>query len=83
MESFEVDIDPAQVVRWIMAERKTSPSTFKTIATRAGEVRAIPNRSEYHLAQVENVSARQHITRLLESIEQDRHTVDQAPASRR
>jgi hypothetical protein len=147
MESIEVDIDPAQVVRWIMAERKVSPSTFKTIATRAGEVRAIPDRTEYHLgdeeredlsemdtvatleiapaherdgwlltitvedeigprmsadlgtfysefirpergianvvAQVENALARQHVTRLLEAIEQDRHTVDQASASRR
>lgn len=156
MESFEVDIDPAQIVRWIMVERKTSPSTFKTLVTRASEVRAIPDRSEYHLgdeeredlsemnttatleivpaherdgwlltvtvedeigprmsadaaaaeqqidlgtfysefirpgrgianvvAHVENALARQHVTRLLEAIEQDRHTVDQASASRR
>ena len=27
METFEVDIDPAQVVRWVMAERRTAPSS--------------------------------------------------------
>jgi hypothetical protein len=53
MESFEVDIDPAQVVRWIMAEHKTSPFTFKTAARRTTEVRAIPERSEYHLGDEE------------------------------
>ena len=29
MESFPVDIDPAQVVRWIMAEHAAAPSTLK------------------------------------------------------
>jgi hypothetical protein len=53
MESFEVDIDPAQVVRWIMAEHKTSPSTFKTVARRATEIRQIADRSEYHLGDEE------------------------------
>ncbi len=53
MESFEVDIDPGQVVRWIMAEHKTAPSSFKASARRTTEVRELPARREYHLGDEE------------------------------
>jgi hypothetical protein len=53
METFEVNIDPGQVVRWIMAEHKTAPSTFKTSARRATEVRELPAQREYHLGDAE------------------------------
>ena len=33
METFPVDIDAEQVVRWIMTEQSAAPSTFKTTAT--------------------------------------------------
>ena len=53
MESFPVDIDPEQVVRWIMAEHAAAPSTLKTSARRVTEVREIPARSEFHLGDEE------------------------------
>ena len=53
MESFAVDVDPGQIVRWTMAERSTVPSTLKTIARRRTELREIPARSEYHLGDEE------------------------------
>ena len=53
MESFPVDIDAEQLVRWIVAEQAIAPSTFKTTARRATEVRDIPARREYHLGDEE------------------------------
>jgi len=53
MESFPVDIDAEQVVRWVIAEQVAAPSTFKTTARRATEVREIPTRREYHLGDEE------------------------------
>jgi hypothetical protein len=53
MESYPVDIDPAQVVRWVKAEQERSPSTFKITARRSREVREIPARQELHLGDEE------------------------------
>ena len=53
MESFPVDIDAEQIVRWVMAEQAAAPSTFKTNARRMTEVREIPARREYHLGDEE------------------------------
>lgn len=54
MESFPVDIDPGQVVRWVMAERDTTTAPgLKTIARRLTEVREIPGRREFHLGDEE------------------------------
>ena len=53
MESFPVNIDAEQVVRWIMTEQAAAPSTFETTATRTTEVREIPERREYHLGDEE------------------------------
>jgi hypothetical protein len=53
MESYPVDIDPAQVVRWVKAEQERSPSTFRISARRSREVREIPTRSELHLGEEE------------------------------
>ncbi|MGA8650680.1 MAG: hypothetical protein WB677_08660 [Xanthobacteraceae bacterium] len=53
MESFPVDIDVEQIVRWIMAEKAAAPATFKTTARRATEVREIPQRREFHLGDEE------------------------------
>lgn len=54
MESFPVDIDAGQIVRWIMAEQATAPSAFKTTARRVTETREIPARQEYHLGDEEH-----------------------------
>ena len=53
MESFPVNIDAEQIVRWVMAEQAAAPSTFKTTARRAIEVRQIPQRRELHLGDEE------------------------------
>ena len=53
METYPVDLDPAQVVRWVKAEQESSPSTFKIAARRGREVREIPVRQELHLGDEE------------------------------
>ena len=53
MESFPVDIDAEQIVRWIIAEQAATPSPFKTTARRTIEVREIPERRELHLGDEE------------------------------
>jgi hypothetical protein len=53
METLPVDIEPEQIVRWIMAEQHGKPPIFKTIARRTTEIREIPARSELHLGDEE------------------------------
>lgn len=53
MESYPVDIDPAQVVRWIKAEHDRSLSTFRITATRSREGRDIPIQPQSHLGDEE------------------------------
>lgn len=53
MERFPVDVDPGQIVRWIMAEHKAAPLSLKTSARRVTAVQEIPARSEYHLGDDE------------------------------
>ncbi len=53
MESYPVDIDPVQVVRWIKAECEAAPSSFRVTARRSREIREIPLRSETHLGDEE------------------------------
>jgi len=53
METFPVDIDPEQIVRWVMAEHRALPSAFRISAWRATEMREIPNRKEIHLGDQE------------------------------
>jgi hypothetical protein len=53
MESYPVDIDAAQVVRWVKAEHERSRSTFRISARRSREVREIPARLELHLGDEE------------------------------
>lgn len=53
MESYPVDIDPGQVVRWIKTEHERSPSAFKITARRSREVQDIPVRPVLHLGDEE------------------------------
>lgn len=53
MWTYPLDIDPVQVVRWIMAEHQAAPSRFRILARRAAEVRDIPPRRELHLGDEE------------------------------
>ncbi len=42
MRTYPLDIDPGQVVRWIIEEHRAAPSRFRIVARRASEVRDIP-----------------------------------------
>lgn len=53
MESYPVDIDPEQVVRWVKAECEAVPSSFRVTARRSREAREIPFRKEIHLGDEE------------------------------
>ena len=53
MEPFPVDIDPKQIVHWVIAEHRVSPSSLKTLARRTIEVRQIPARADLHLGDEE------------------------------
>ena len=53
MEPFPVDIDPKQIVRWIIAEHRIAPSSLKIVARRIAEERQIPVRADLHLGDEE------------------------------
>jgi len=53
MEPFPVDIDPKQIVRWIIAEHRITPSYLNITARRTTEERQIPARAELHLGDDE------------------------------
>ena len=53
MEPFPVDIDPKQIVHWVIAEHRVFPSSLKTVARRTTEVRRIPVRADLHLGDEE------------------------------
>ena len=53
MEPFPVDIDPKQIVHWVLAEHRISPSALKAMARRTNEVRPIPRRADLHLGDEE------------------------------
>ncbi len=53
METYPVDIDAGQLVRWLKAECDISPAEFRIIATRASIPQDIPLRSATHLGDAE------------------------------
>ena len=53
MEPFPVDIDPKQIVRWMITEHRVTPASLKVIARRTNEVRQIPARAYLHLGDEE------------------------------
>ena len=53
MPTYPLDIDPAQVVRWVRAEHEAAPSALRVSARRTNEVREIPVRRELHLGDEE------------------------------
>jgi hypothetical protein len=53
MQIYPVDLDPEQVVRWVMAERKAAPSSFTVVARRTLEPRDLPAQREFHLGDQE------------------------------
>jgi hypothetical protein len=53
METYPVDIDPGQVVRWVKAECEAAPSTLRVTGKRAQVVEEMPLRKETHLGDEE------------------------------
>lgn len=53
MYSYEVDVEPEQIVKWVMAEHEATPETFRIAARQTVEARQIPERREYHLGDEE------------------------------
>lgn len=53
MEIYPVDIDPEQVVRWLLAEQATGPLSLQLNARRLSEVQEIPARQEFQLGDDE------------------------------
>jgi len=53
METYPVDIDPAQLLRWLKSESEAAPATFRVTGTRSQERRALPVGSEAHLGDEE------------------------------
>jgi hypothetical protein len=49
MDTYPVDIDAAQVVRWLNQECAAAPSIFRITGRRGREIRAIPFTRETHL----------------------------------
>ena len=62
MESYPVDLDAGQILRWVMTEQRTAPSTFRMTARRASEVQEIPLRKELHLGDEEREDLREIAT---------------------
>jgi hypothetical protein len=60
METYPVDIDPGQVVRWVKAECEAALSSLRVTARRSREMREIPLRQESHLGDEE----RQNLTEI-------------------
>jgi hypothetical protein len=53
MQTFPVEIEPEQIVRWVIAERQAAPSKYRAIARRAKEVREMPAGKELRLGDAE------------------------------
>ncbi len=53
MDTFPVDIEPKQIVRWVREECAAGAPAFKVSARRGTEVREVPVRQEFHLGDQE------------------------------
>ena len=53
MDSYPIDLDPEQVVRWLLAEQTAGSLRLRLNARRSTEIREIPARRELHLGDEE------------------------------
>ena len=53
MRTYPVDVDPKQIVRWLIAEHRRAPTALKIAARRAIEAREIPMQREFRLGDEE------------------------------
>ncbi len=62
METYPVDLDPEQIVRWVIAEERAAHSGLRVSARRTAEAHDIPNRAEFHLGDEEREDLREVAT---------------------
>lgn len=62
MQTYPVDIDPEQLIRWLEAKHEASPSAFRIIAVRATDERMVPPRGEAHLDDLDREDLREIAT---------------------
>ncbi len=62
METYPVDIDAEQVVRWVKAEYDAAQPTFRITVRRSSEVQEIPVRGKLHLGDVEREDLSEVVT---------------------
>jgi hypothetical protein len=62
MQDYPIDIEPEQVVRWIIAEHQVAPSKFKVVARRHLETRELPARKELRLGDEERADVSETAT---------------------
>ena len=53
LPTYPLDVDPEQIVRWLVDEHKKSPSAFRISARRAVDVREVPTIAKFHLGDEE------------------------------
>jgi hypothetical protein len=53
MYTYPVDLEPEQIVRWVMAERQAAPNAFRIAVRQTVETREIPVRREFRLGDEE------------------------------
>ncbi len=53
MQTYPVEIDPEQIVRWLVTEHQFAPNNLRIGAWRTVESREIPVRPEFHLGDDE------------------------------
>jgi hypothetical protein len=53
MHTYSIDIEPQQIIDWIMAESRVAPTEFRVSARRAIESRELPTRKEFRLGEEE------------------------------
>jgi hypothetical protein len=62
METYPIEIEPEQIVVWMMEEIRDSPSEFKVSARRATERRELPLRKELRLGEEEREDLSEIVT---------------------
>jgi hypothetical protein len=62
METYPIEIEPEQIVDWIMEEIRGAPSEFKVTARRTTERRELPLRKELRLGEEEREDLNEIVT---------------------
>ena len=53
MQTYPIEVEPEQIIHWLMVERQVAPSELRVSARRAIETRELPTRKEFRLGEEE------------------------------